>query len=140
MMRLEAQASAPRHTLQHASRGKERAAPYNSTTRHSVGQFDRPGVRANHPDLVAYWRFDEGQGYLVQDATGHGHDLYATQEPRWAVVRWLSVCGDGVMQGSEECDDGDTQDGDGCSSTCTVSIPMASVLLASRSGPNVSVP
>jgi len=29
-----------------------------------------------------------------------------------------SVCGDGVVQGCETCDDGNTNDGDGCSSTC----------------------
>jgi cysteine-rich repeat protein len=29
------------------------------------------------------------------------------------------VCGDGVVTGSETCDDGNT-DGDGCSSTCTI--------------------
>ncbi len=27
-------------------------------------------------------------------------------------------CGDGIVEGSEECDDGDTDDGDGCSATC----------------------
>ena len=30
------------------------------------------------------------------------------------------VCGDGTRQGTEECDDGNTDDGDGCSSECTV--------------------
>ena len=30
-----------------------------------------------------------------------------------------SACGDGVKTGSEECDDGNADDGDGCSSVCT---------------------
>lgn len=30
-----------------------------------------------------------------------------------------SVCGDAVLQGSEECDDGNTAAGDGCSAACT---------------------
>ena len=30
------------------------------------------------------------------------------------------VCGDGTRQGTEECDDGNTENGDGCSSECTV--------------------
>ncbi len=30
------------------------------------------------------------------------------------------ACGDGLITGSEECDDGNTSDGDGCSSTCVV--------------------
>jgi cysteine-rich repeat protein len=32
----------------------------------------------------------------------------------------LPVCGDGILQPGEFCDDGNTIDGDGCSSTCTV--------------------
>ncbi|HEY5948009.1 MAG TPA: DUF4215 domain-containing protein [Kofleriaceae bacterium] len=31
-----------------------------------------------------------------------------------------AVCGNGVMEGAEECDDGNLVDHDGCSSTCTV--------------------
>ena len=30
------------------------------------------------------------------------------------------VCGDGVQEGSEQCDDGNTADGDGCSATCQI--------------------
>ncbi|MDD5025812.1 MAG: DUF4215 domain-containing protein [Candidatus Peribacteraceae bacterium] len=30
------------------------------------------------------------------------------------------ICGNGALEGSEECDDGDTDAGDGCSATCTV--------------------
>lgn len=30
------------------------------------------------------------------------------------------VCGDGLVEGVEQCDDGDTSDGDGCSASCTV--------------------
>ncbi len=32
------------------------------------------------------------------------------------------LCGDGTMDAFEECDDGNTDDGDGCSSTCTLEI------------------
>ncbi len=39
------------------------------------------------------------------------------------VVKWLSVCGNGIVEGTEECDDGDTDDGDGCSAQCKVQIP-----------------
>lgn len=31
-----------------------------------------------------------------------------------------SVCGDGTLDADEVCDDGNTMDGDGCSSTCAV--------------------
>lgn len=42
-------------------------------------------VSEHDPDLVAYWKFDEGKGYLVKDSTGHGNDLYLTGEPKWQV-------------------------------------------------------
>ena len=32
------------------------------------------------------------------------------------------ICGNGVMEGIEECDDGNTATGDGCSSICTLEI------------------
>jgi len=32
------------------------------------------------------------------------------------------VCGDGTRQGTEECDDGNTRDGDGCSGSCRVEV------------------
>ena len=43
------------------------------------------GVSEADPNLVAYWKFDEGQGFLVKDATGRGHDLRLTSQPRWMV-------------------------------------------------------
>src|SRR5690625_7808482 len=30
------------------------------------------------------------------------------------------VCGDGILSDGEECDDGNTTNGDGCSSTCEI--------------------
>ncbi|TMA57855.1 MAG: DUF4215 domain-containing protein, partial [Deltaproteobacteria bacterium] len=30
------------------------------------------------------------------------------------------ICGDGLVEGSEQCDDGNTANGDGCSSICTL--------------------
>lgn len=49
------------------------------------GGFDRPGVSPDHPDLVAYWKFDEGSGYTVKDVTQRGHDLMMMEEPTWEV-------------------------------------------------------
>ncbi|KAK9789369.1 hypothetical protein WJX73_005379 [Symbiochloris irregularis] len=86
----------------------------------SGGKLDPGSKITSHPDLVAYWDFDEGQGYLVKDKTGHGHDLTLTHDPEWLVVRWMAVCGDGVIEGPEECDDGNTKDGDGCSKDCLI--------------------
>jgi len=33
---------------------------------------------------------------------------------------WTATCGNGIKQGSEACDDGDQDPGDGCSASCTV--------------------
>jgi cysteine-rich repeat protein len=71
-------------------------------------------------DLVAYYNFDEGSGYMVRDLTGNGHDLIVTQKPSWEVAEYFSVCGNGVLEGLEECDNGDTSSGKGCSKSCTV--------------------
>lgn len=38
----------------------------------------------------------------------------------WGGCRVLCVCGDGVLQTFESCDDGNTSAGDGCSDTCAV--------------------
>lgn len=113
--------------------------------------YDAPGVDPHDPDLVAYWNFDEGEGWTVHDITGkvrsctlavstsckhgafsceasgvrphrcgalhaccmlhlwnaplpcpmQGHDLRAAETPRWEVVRWLSVCGNGERRAGE---------------------------------------
>lgn len=34
-----------------------------------------------------------------------------------------NVCGDGVLDVDEECDDGNTNDGDGCTSQCVMEDP-----------------
>eukprot|EP00967_Tisochrysis_lutea_P151430 scaffold294541_cov20-Tisochrysis_lutea.AAC.1 len=52
------------------------------------------------PVYLIQWKFDEGSGYLVHDATGHGHDLSITQPPKWEVTRWLSTCGNAVVEGT----------------------------------------
>jgi cysteine-rich repeat protein len=39
------------------------------------------------------------------------------------------VCGDGVKEGSEACDDHNTASGDGCSATCTVEVIATSLTL-----------
>ncbi len=36
------------------------------------------------------------------------------------VVGPQQVCGNGIVEGLEQCDDGDTTAGDGCSATCQV--------------------
>jgi len=39
----------------------------------------------------------------------------------------IGVCGDGTVDSGEDCDDGNTVDGDGCSATCNIEPPIAPV-------------
>ncbi|KAL3143288.1 hypothetical protein ABBQ38_002130 [Trebouxia sp. C0009 RCD-2024] len=77
-------------------------------------------IKHDDPDLVAYWTCEEGSGYLVKDVTGKGHDLHIQQPPQWRVVGPQQLCGNGLVEGLEQCDDGNTASGDGCSSTCQI--------------------
>ena len=49
------------------------------------GDADLGRVKHDDPNLVAYWTFEEGSGYLVKDVTGRGHDLHIQQPPQWRV-------------------------------------------------------
>ena len=44
---------------------------------------------------------------------------------RWLLqaVRWLTECGNGIVEGEEQCDDGNLAGGDGCSPVCRVATP-----------------
>eukprot|EP01024_Parvocaulis_polyphysoides_P075800 TRINITY_DN980_c0_g3_i3.p1 TRINITY_DN980_c0_g3~~TRINITY_DN980_c0_g3_i3.p1 ORF type:complete len:1054 (-),score=150.66 TRINITY_DN980_c0_g3_i3:249-3056(-) len=78
-------------------------------------------------NLVAYWTFDLGSGYSVIDETGNGHNLYILGNPQWVPVMWqqtrhaeLGICGNGIREGVEECDDGKMGRGEGCDKDCKV--------------------
>ena len=47
-----------------------------------------------------------------------------------------NVCGDGTVEEGEECDDGNTGAGDGCSSICTLEAGYACIGEASACGPD----
>lgn len=66
-------------------------------------------------------------GELINTATAYGsvngEDLttYDVEDSdSWTVVVDCPVCGDGVLDAGEECDDGNLMDGDGCSANCTI--------------------
>ncbi len=69
------------------------------------------------------------EGQLIAAVSTHGQVIYDRFEPRCAsasvsCLNALSICtelvdcGDGDVTGAEECDDGNNEDGDGCSSIC----------------------
>jgi fibro-slime domain-containing protein len=51
-----------------------------------------------------------------------------------------TVCGDGVREGAEACDDHNTIDGDGCASSCTLEPDCSSGTCASKCGDGVKLP
>lgn len=54
-------------------------------------------------------------GFLVRDPNPRNNRSTAQ-----IVVECAPVCGNGIVESGEECDDGNTIDGDGCSSTCLI--------------------
>lgn len=69
-----------------------------------------------------------GQVHMALVADTDGQTLHAViaskdQALKPRPVLKVSFCGDGSQQPSEECDDGNTQDGDGCSAQCLVELP-----------------
>jgi TonB family protein len=65
-----------------------------------------------------------GTGSGDPDATGHCTENCAEGPPAAA------VCGDGSVDASEQCDDGNNVSGDGCSATCRIEVrprPVATV-------------
>lgn len=84
----------------------------------SQGQGEK-GINPKDPHLVAYYNFDEGDGYLIRDLTGRGNDLYLSRPPSFEIVRLFSYCGNGVLEPLEECDMG-KNDGNGCDANCNI--------------------
>jgi fibro-slime domain-containing protein len=64
-------------------------------------------------------------GVFTGDPNNPGCSLSCTPEPKCrdasgTTHACASVCGDGMMVGTEACDDGNTSSGDGCSALCKV--------------------
>ncbi len=82
-------------------------------------------ARRHTPDnhTVGLWHFDEGTGGSVVDSSSNAHVGNAYQvewEPDdcYGTSPDAATCGDGQQAPWEECDDGNTVDGDGCSGEC----------------------
>lgn len=71
----------------------------------SVPKTARVAVRANETYYV-----------VVDGATSNGAHMSGAFKLDVKVTP--AICGNGVIEGAEECDDGGTDDDDGCSSTC----------------------
>jgi fibro-slime domain-containing protein len=62
-----------------------------------------------------------------------------TCQPNYSGATCAIRCGDGVIAGAEQCDDANTNPGDGCSAGCTLEPGFACVTQAGRSVCHVSV-
>ena len=58
----------------------------------------------------------------------------ATPNPAQPATCHKSVCGDGIKEGAEACDDKNVIDGDGCAATCTLEPDCSTGLCASKCG------
>ena len=70
-------------------------------------------VKAGNPESGGYHYAEDGTSGTLDLDKDLSHITfcgYEEEEP---------VCGNGIVEGDEECDDGNNADGDGCSSTCT---------------------
>lgn len=57
-------------------------------------------------------------GEPIASLTGDVPNQEGIQHVQVALPTRISVCGNGVREGTEQCDDGNTADGDGCSRIC----------------------
>jgi choice-of-anchor A domain-containing protein len=77
--------------------------------------------------LTEAWLMHRGLKFCVLAAAGlvvaagcGTAELDELQSSRSSISSLVGLCGDGNRTADEQCDDGDTDDGDGCSSSCTV--------------------
>ncbi len=78
--------------------------------------------------------FDTSQCYASggeicnNDLDDDGDGLVDCEDPDcFQVPGACSICGNGILETGEECDDGNTVDGDGCSSDCRIEQPSGEI-------------
>ncbi|HZP43808.1 MAG TPA: M12 family metallo-peptidase, partial [Candidatus Binatia bacterium] len=102
-------------TLDQCFSGEQVHWPDGTVTSCYVGK-----VVASHGTVMSYCHL-LAPGYYNNTALEFGPTITAqirkTIEPRQC-LKVLSTCGDGVVEGDEECDDGNMVGGDGCSADC----------------------
>jgi len=47
-------------------------------------------IQAQEPDLLAWWKFDDGTGTIAVDSSGNGHDGVFIQDPEWVAGKFGS--------------------------------------------------
>ncbi|MBI2376998.1 MAG: DUF4215 domain-containing protein [Deltaproteobacteria bacterium] len=100
-----------------------------------IGQDDEGGV--NHCSMLPGMELAAGT-YFLGITAWPGSGVIPTYD---VVIQGSTpACGDGFVGAGEQCDDGNTADGDGCSSTCSIEFvcPVADVDLGSATGAAVA--
>ena len=47
-------------------------------------------TQAQDPDLLGWWKFDDGTGTIAVDSSGNGHDGVFIQDPEWVAGKFGS--------------------------------------------------
>ena len=76
---------------------------------YGVNEVDKNDWQQIYPESGKYYYLDLAEGEDISSINFFNH--YSGVE---------NVCGNGVVESEEECDDGNTDDGDGCSSVCEI--------------------
>ena len=77
---------------------------------------------------------------LVQPCKDAGGEQGVCGRVLWQVVGLQQLCGNGLVEGLEQCDDGNTSPGDGCSPTCRVTSLLLLHLMLSSSCSSLVTP
>jgi len=89
-------------------------------------------LRDDLASVRAHYRFNEGGGTQLLDASGNNRHLTLTDTgSSWVDDSCYGAatsfrCGDGNRAAWEQCDDGNTTNGDGCSDRCELELPACS--------------
>ena len=98
-----------------------------STAARYVRSFSPPRVLGTDAATEGYYPFDDvtalgadasdrGRGLVVSELTSASDDCHG-------VAPSAARCGDGARSPFEACDDGNNEDGDGCSAACSLELP-----------------
>jgi cysteine-rich repeat protein len=90
------------------------ATPSGGLRPYSYRWLPADGVSGQGPVVTGTPKETAVYQVTVTDSRG------AQQQAFVKVLVTPSVCGDGIVDPAETCDDGNTKNGDGCSSTCTL--------------------
>jgi cysteine-rich repeat protein len=98
------------------------ASGFLTAGRHASGHVQMYAPNPRQPgSSVSHWDTALTPNEVMEPAyTGPQHDPHLAIQLMQDIGWLVAECGNGVIEGAETCDDGDTSDGDGCSHACQV--------------------